>query len=242
MAKFFEDERTYPDNRQRANFVFFAYPFDPAIPKDDYAAVLTALEDELGLRLWYFTDEVTTAELMRKIWRAILRCDLAIFDVSGGNPNVAFELGAAVVSNRPCISLLKAGESNPLGLADLAYAERAEYDSAATLKVKLRDLLTAKTTAFRAIRECAYAIYEEGKGKDHAQLREHILEILRIVYRDQRISSKAAREVFGDDWYSQRALNSLRGLDVLQVVGQRRGARWTFSDRWVYRDHEVVGV
>ena len=62
---------------------------------------------------------------MRKIWRAILRADLCIFDISNGNPNVAFELGLAAAVGKPCITLLKTGEHNPLGAADLGYSERA---------------------------------------------------------------------------------------------------------------------
>jgi hypothetical protein len=72
MAQFFEEEKNYPDNARRTNFVFFAYPFTPPIPQEDYNAVVKELQSEYPLRLWYFLDEVTTQELMRKIWRAIL--------------------------------------------------------------------------------------------------------------------------------------------------------------------------
>lgn len=81
MAQFFEEEKKYPDNAPRANFVFMAYPFAPPISQDDYNAVVKELQSEYPLRLWYFLDEVTTRELMRKIWRAILRADLCIFDI-----------------------------------------------------------------------------------------------------------------------------------------------------------------
>src|SRR6266545_4571640 len=92
----FADERDIPDNGTRANFVFMGYPFDPPLPRDDYGAVVLELQDELPIRFWYFLDEVTTDEMMRKIWRAVLRVYLAVFDTTGGNPNVAFELGLAV--------------------------------------------------------------------------------------------------------------------------------------------------
>jgi hypothetical protein len=72
MAQFFEEEKNYPDNSRRKNFVFFAYPFTPPIPQDDYNAVVRELQADLSLRLWYFLDEVTTQEMIRKIWRAIL--------------------------------------------------------------------------------------------------------------------------------------------------------------------------
>lgn len=136
-----EEEKKYPDNTPRTNFVFMAYPFAPPISQVDYNAVVKELEIEYPLRLWYFLDEVTTQELMRKIWRAILRADLCIFDISNGNPNVAFELGLAAAIDKPCITLLKTGENNPLGAADLGYSERAEYTSRETLKAKLSQLL-----------------------------------------------------------------------------------------------------
>ena len=49
MAKLFDDEKAYPDNTPRKNFVFFAYPFTPAIPQDDYNAVVGELQDELWI-------------------------------------------------------------------------------------------------------------------------------------------------------------------------------------------------
>ena len=101
MAQFFVEEQNYPDNAPRKNFVFLAYPFTPPISQDDYNAVVKELQGELPLRLWYFLDEVTTQELMRKIWRAILRSDLCIFDITKGNPNVVFELGLAVAVGKP---------------------------------------------------------------------------------------------------------------------------------------------
>jgi nucleoside 2-deoxyribosyltransferase len=242
MAQLFEDEKAYPDNRQRGNFVFFGYPFNPPLAREDYRQVLRDLEGELGLRLWYFLDEITTAELMRKVWRAILRCDIAIFDVSGGNPNVAFEVGLAVATNRPCITMLKTGEANPLGGADLSYAERVEYSSVATLKDKLRALLISKTTASRKTKEVAYHIYDGGKALTHDQLQAHTLAVLKTVYREKRIDKRKAEQIFGDRGYADAALSKLRELDVLKMEGQRRGAIYVFSDKWVYHDHEVAGV
>src|SRR5712692_4156534 len=158
MAQFFQEEQSYPDNAPRKNFVFMAYPFTPPISQDDYNAVVKELQSEYPLRLWYFLDEVTTQELMRKIWRAILQSDLCIFDITKGNPNVAFELGLAVAVGKPCITLLRTGEPNPLGAADLGYSERAEYASRETLKTKLKQLLVAKSSALRLFNRISYAM------------------------------------------------------------------------------------
>lgn len=242
MAKLFEEEKIYPDNRQRENFVFFGYPYTPAIAREDYRQVLKDLESEFGIRLWYFLDEITTAELMRKVWRAILRCDLAVFDVSGGNPNVAFELGLAVASNRSCMTFLKTGEPNPLGSADLSYAERAEYDSVANLKLRLRQLLSTKTTAARRAKDVAYHIYDGGKSLNHLQLQEKTTSVLKLVYKNKKITKSQAEEIYGDRGYADAALSKLRELDVLNMTGQRRGAAYVFGEKWVYHDHEVVGI
>jgi hypothetical protein len=151
-------------------------------------------------------------------------------------------LGAAVAINRPCISLLKSGEANPLGGADLSYAERAEYTSAITLKEKLRTLLMNKTTAFRKIKEASYNIYDSAQNVTHDQLQTKICAVLIKIYKEKKITKKQAETIFEDRWYADRALSKLREMDILQMEGTRRGAKWVFSENWVYHDHEVAGV
>lgn len=242
MAQLFEEEKAYPDNRQRANFVFFGYPYAPAVAQEDYQAALRELEEEFGIRLWYFLDEITTAELMRKVWRAILRCDLAVFDVSGGNPNVAFELGLAAASNRPCMTVLKTGEPNPLGSADLSYAERAEYTSVATLKQKLRTILISKSTASKVAKEVSYHIFDGSKPQSHADLHEKTTQVLKTIYKNKRITKRQAETTYGDRAYADAALSKLRALEAIEMAGERRGAHYVFSNKWVYHDHEVAGA
>jgi len=241
MPALFEDERKYPDNSPRSNFVFMGYPHRPPLAPDDYNTVVKELQEELPLRLWYFTDELTTEEMMRKIWRAILRADLCVFDISGGNPNVAFELGLAVAENKKCISFLKTGEPNPLGSADLGYAERAEYQSAATLKAKLRDLCIAKSSALRVLKDLSYKMHDEFISQDF--LEGALREVVRTVFRTKKITKDRARRIFDDtDKLADLALNRLRESDVLRVEGAKRGAVWVFTDKWVVHDHEVVGA
>jgi hypothetical protein len=242
MAQLFQDEKGYADNRQRKNFVFFGYPFNPPLGKDQYATVLKELEDELGLRLWYFLDEVTTDELMRKIWRAILRSDLAVFDVSGGNPNVAFELGLSVAIDRPCMTTLMQGAANPLGTADLGYAERTEYNSAATLKERLRQFLKAKSSALRLAHDVSYQIFDSDVALTHVQIENALHQVLKTVYKNKRIAKGQAEKIFGDRFMADQALAKLRTLNVLQMEGKARGASYVFSEFWVYHDHEVAGV
>jgi hypothetical protein len=238
----FQEEQNYPDNAARANFVFMAYPFTPPLPQEEYNAVLKELQTEFPVRLWYFLDEITTQELMRKIWRAILRSDLCIFDTTSGNPNVAFELGLAVAIAKPCITLVKAGESNPLGNADLGYSERAEYNSREALKAKLKQLLIAKSSALRQFNKISYAIQTDPFNITRAQYEQNLIDIAKHVFLHKKITKPQARTIVGNDKRATVALNALRHASVLRVVGAKKGAAWVFTDSWVHHDHEVVGV
>jgi hypothetical protein len=241
MAQLFEDERDKPDNAPRRNFVFMGYPWNPPLPQEDYNRVVADLQDELPVRFWYFADEVTTAEMMRKIWRAILRADLAVFDVTGGNPNVGFELGLAVGENRRCMTLLREGGPNPLGAADLGYAERAEYDSAAKLKEVLTTLALTRSTAMRVPYELSFELVDHPDAPSRAVLEERIRAVLLKVFRDKKITKNQATTILGSAGLSTVALNGLRDREVLQISGIKGGARWVFTDHWVHRDHEVYG-
>lgn len=236
MASFFEAEKSIPENGRRQNFVFMAYPFTPALPAADYRAAVKALQTELPIRFWYFLDETTTAELMRKIWRAILRADLAIFDISDGNPNVAFELGLAVANGCPSITLLKTGAKNPLGQADLGYSERIEYDSIKVLKEQLKRIVLAKSSGLRTLKTLSYQL---GIDKDEAYRK--LSELVMWVFQNKHITRPQARAIMGSDGAAGTALVSLRAQGVLQVLGQKRGARWVFTEQWVDHEHEVSG-
>jgi len=242
MAQLFEDEKRFPDNSKRKNFIFLGYPFTPPLPQDDYRAVTRELQDELPIRLWYFLDEVTTQELMRKVWRAILRSDLSIFDISGGNPNVAFELGLAVAVNKPCITMLMNGAPNPLGGADLSYSERAEYTSRETLKAKLRALLIAKSSALRLFNTISYRIQSEAFPYPREEIEARLRKVVCQVFKQKRITRSGVAKITGDDRTAGIVVTALREDGVLKVEGQRKAAKWLLGDEWVHHDHEVVGA
>lgn len=243
MPTMFEAEKQYPDNAVRTNFVFMGYPYTPPLPQDDYRAVTSELQSELPVRLWYFLDEVTTQEMMRKIWRAILRSDLALFDISGGNPNVALEMGMALAIGRRCIPLLKTNEPNPLGTADLGYTERAEYTSRETLKIKLRDLVKAQSTAMRILNDVSYQIQGEAFPYPREEIVQKLTQIVVHVFRTKKHTTRAGvASVFGNYAQAGIVLDALRLRGVFKLEGQRRWARYLLGDTWVHHDHEVVGA
>jgi hypothetical protein len=155
---------------------------------------------------------------------------------------VAFELGLAAAVGKRCITLLKTGEQNPLGAADLGYSERAEYASRETLKAKLKQLLGAKSSALRLFNNVSYAMQRDAFNVTREQDERNLTEIVKHVFQHKKITKPRARTIVGDDKRATSALNALRDANVLQVEGVKRSAAWVFTDKWVYHDHEVVGA
>jgi isopropylmalate/homocitrate/citramalate synthase len=155
---------------------------------------------------------------------------------------VAFELGLAAAIGKPCITLLKTGEQNPLGAADLGYSERAEYASRETLKAKLKQLLSAKSSAIRLFNTISYAMQRDAFNTTREQDEQKLIKVVEHVFSHKKITKPKAREIVGDDKRATNVLNALRAANVLRVEGIKKGATWMFSDSWVYHDHEVVGA
>ncbi|HWG44988.1 MAG TPA: hypothetical protein VN688_19620 [Gemmataceae bacterium] len=152
---------------------------------------------------------------------------------------MAFELGLAAAVGKPCITLLKAGEQNPLGAADLGYSELAEYTSRDTLKTKLKQLLRAKSSPLRLFYDISYQMQHDAFNVTREQVEQDLSEIVKHVFQHKKIARPKAREIIGDDKRATNVLNALRNGNVLRWV--KKGATWVFTDKWVYHDHEVVG-
>lgn len=242
MSIMFEEEARFSDNRQRTNFVFLGFPYKTPLPLDDYESVLKALEDTYPLRFWYFLVEYTTNELMRKLWRGILRSDLCVFDVSGGNPNVSFEVGLAVARFKRCSTILRTGAENPLGLSDLAYAERAEYQSSNSLRETLTRIVKSKSTALTTLRQAAQYLHDSSKPRSVDEIEALLTTIVNDVFRNGKTTKQAAERLVGDRPFADAAMNHLRERQVLALDGTRRGAKWVLGEDWVGKSHEVAGI
>jgi hypothetical protein len=242
MAQMFKDEKAFKDNDARKNFVFLAYPYAPTIALEDYRAVTKQIEDELPVRLWFFLDELTTNELMRKVWRAILRSNVGVFDISKGNPNVALELGLALGIDKPCITLLHTGTENPLGRADLGYSERIEYSSAVTLKQGLLRVLKSKCIGLRDLNSLSYELISDAFPFGRDELEKRLIQTVSLVFKKKKTTRDEVRKLFDNsDAMAGLVLNGLRSKEVLTPEGARRHAKWVFGPLWVVHDHEVSG-
>ena len=155
---------------------------------------------------------------------------------------MAFELGLAAAIGKPCITLLKTGEHNPLGAADLGYSEHTEYASRESLKAKLKQVLRAKSSALRLFNDISYEMQRNAYNITREQVEQNLTEIVKHVFQHKNIMKPKARTIVGDDKRATGALNALRNANVLRVEGVKKGATWVFTDKWVHHDHEVVGA
>jgi hypothetical protein len=242
MSLMFQEEAKFSDNRPRTNFVFLGFPYASPLPLDDYRQVLTQLEATFPIRFWYFLVEYTTEELMRKLWRGILRSDLCVFDLSGGSPNVSFEIGLAVARFKRCSTILKTGAENPLGSADMAYAERAEYNSSNTLKETLTRVIKSKSTALATLRQAAQYLHDSSKPRSVDNIEALLTTIVNEVFQNGKITKQAAERIVNDRPFTDAAMNHLRERQVLAIEGSRRGAKWILGEEWVSKSHEVAGI
>jgi hypothetical protein len=148
----------------------------------------------------------------------------------------------AVAIAKPCITLLKTGEKNPLGGADMSYSERAEYVSRTTLKEKVRSLLIAKSSALRTINKVSYFVQSDAFDYDREEIERRIVAVVNHVYRNKKITRAGVAKIVGNDKQAGIVLNALLEHEIFQLEGRRKAAKWLMSDKWVTHDHEVVGA
>jgi hypothetical protein len=82
--------------------IFFGYPSHPAGQRDALATAASRIRDTGLVTVQTWEELVVSGHLViDQVLSAIDKADLSAFDVTGVNPNVAFELGYAIGSNKP---------------------------------------------------------------------------------------------------------------------------------------------
>jgi len=75
------------------NLVFLGMPFD-----EDMQSIRKSIREvveELGMDLYVADEEVTADDISQEIKEKIEEAEFIVFDLTGGNPNVFYELGYA---------------------------------------------------------------------------------------------------------------------------------------------------
>lgn len=128
---------------RRRNRVFVAYPFR-YYPKDVYRPIFQRIEQERRFKAVYADDTLTGQHLLEKIGKILRGVELAIFDLTTWNANVALELGVAyglrVTEGRPDSWILySVAEGHEKDVpTDVRGIDSVRYTDLADLETQLR--------------------------------------------------------------------------------------------------------
>ena len=95
----------------RRKYCFVAMPFMPEL-KSFFLYLQQYLEKNYGLFVERGDASVLTRPIIDKIMEQLLRADLVIGDITGGNPNVFYEPGMAHASGKPIVFLTQESPEN----------------------------------------------------------------------------------------------------------------------------------
>jgi hypothetical protein len=111
----------------KTNVCFVAMPFRPEL-NFFFLYVQKYLSERHGLRVERGDAQILTKALIDKIRDQIVRADVILADVTGGNPNVLYEVGLAHAFGKPVIFLTQ--DSPSAAPVDVRQFEFIHYDLA----------------------------------------------------------------------------------------------------------------
>ena len=201
----FDKPGSRPPRRTRQ--VFVAYPYG-LFDRADYRGVFTALGRAYGVKFIFADERITNLQVVEKIRNQMQVSDFCLFDVSGWNANVAFELGMAYelrnVDWYICFNPDKNGRAEvPSNIRGL---DRLEYRGFSELRDKIAVLLERwyPTDEGESLEDFA----EQMKARIVGLLRRHpdglaIGKIAKGARINQEMAGVAVRQLKADGKLSQ---------------------------------------
>jgi hypothetical protein len=116
--------------------LFVAYPYKI----DGYREALAATLASENVELVYADEHLADKHVLHKIEDMLGECDLALFDVTGGNPNVTLELGIAIAAPHPYVVAVNHAALGSLG-ADIHGWDQLRYGTVKELGSRLADYI-----------------------------------------------------------------------------------------------------
>lgn len=166
---------------------FLSYNF-----KDDISKVRELLTRQ-GVEIFDSTYDVKYGNSFQKaIKNAIMECDFLFLVYSSENPNIAFEAGIAVSSNKPIFSVISERQNDPDFLFDSTYvhAKPFEVDKIEfNLKIFLEKLKPKKT----AVKVRKHKFYGGGEPNYYIEFHKKYNDILQ---RDEKNYELLFKEIF----------------------------------------------
>jgi hypothetical protein len=120
--------------------VFIAYPHQPCAA-EAYTATLNAVAETLkssAVELTFSGEQITSFSTLENVIEGIRRADIALFDITGWNPNVFTELGIAIGLAKRHFLLLNSKDARENTLPfDTRSIDKIQYESKFELEAKI---------------------------------------------------------------------------------------------------------
>jgi len=105
-------------------------PFGEPWSDDSFDFITRAVDAQGGALDATRSDHIDqTGRITDQIVEQLRNCDVVIADITGSNPNVAWELGYAYAKEKPCAIVMQSGDEAPFDIYD---HRRVDYSSPPT--------------------------------------------------------------------------------------------------------------
>lgn len=124
-------------SRTRTKQVFVAYPYR-LYRKDAYRNAFRKLERTFNVSFLFADEKITNIHILDKIVAYMKGADFSIFDITGWNPNVTLELGAAYGLGLDWFICFNSNKGNAVDVpSDIKGIDRVNYKNLQELSGKL---------------------------------------------------------------------------------------------------------
>ncbi len=109
---------------------FIVMPFEEPWSEESYGFMMRAVSAQGGALEATRADQIDrTGRITDQIIEELRTCDVIIADITGGNPNVTWELGYAYAQAKPCAIIMRKGSAAPFDIYD---HRRVDYSNPPT--------------------------------------------------------------------------------------------------------------
>ncbi len=190
-----------------------------------YLFIAKYLEEKHGIHVERGDYRVLTKPLMDKIREQILAAEVILADISGGNPNVFYEIGLAHAFSKPVIFLTQDDPEN--APVDIRQFEFIRYDLA-----KHNELLASLDNAIQYVFVGRYAeFYEKAKQalQEFGQFAGVNFEAVSVQEFQARVMRGERKEVLPDTPAQEQLLEFLLPkiiADLADMQTMRKISEW----------------
>jgi hypothetical protein len=131
-----QDQRSGITAPVRQPHAFIVMPFEEPWSNDSFGFIMRAVEAQGGALDATRADQIDrTGRITDQIIEELRTCDVIIADITGNNPNVAWELGYAYAQGKPCAITMSRGNAAPFDIYD---HRRVDYSNPPTAEEEER--------------------------------------------------------------------------------------------------------